>query len=186
MRTADLDIILVPGQPVGDGHWIARWARNLKTAEILAPPETTPADMRDWGRRLVARAAQGDRPTLVIGHALGASLTALAAEALAEIPIAGAVLVAPHEMPLAETAPGAANAPAELPTERLAFPVMVISSRNAPNMALERAQALAASWEALFVDAGEAGSIDESSGHGPWPEGLMRLGRFLKHLQPAR
>jgi predicted alpha/beta hydrolase family esterase len=32
------------------------------------------------------------------------------------------------------------------------------------------------------VDAGAIGRIDGGSGHGPWPEGLMKFGAFLARL----
>jgi predicted alpha/beta hydrolase family esterase len=31
-------------------------------------------------------------------------------------------------------------------------------------------------------DAGESGHINIASGHGPWPEGLLQFGQFLKKL----
>ena len=37
-------------------------------------------------------------------------------------------------------------------------------------------------WGADFIDAGESGRIDADSGHGPWPDGLLKLGGFLKKL----
>jgi predicted alpha/beta hydrolase family esterase len=35
---------------------------------------------------------------------------------------------------------------------------------------------------AAIVDAGDAGHVNTESGHGPWPEGLMRFAGFLKQL----
>jgi predicted alpha/beta hydrolase family esterase len=29
---------------------------------------------------------------------------------------------------------------------------------------------------------GEAGGLNAASGHGPWPEGLMRLAAFIKRI----
>lgn len=188
MRTADLDIILVPGGPVGDGHWIARWERNLKTARLLTPPDPGPPDPGAWERRLISAAQGGDtqaaprRQRLIVGHGLGATLIALAAPRLAEMPVAGAVLVAPHDPQVAVPSPDDGAVWPALPTEPFGFAAMVIATRNNPLMPFTQARKLAEGWAATFVDAGEAGTIDDRSGHGPWPEGLMRLGRFLKHL----
>ena len=33
-----------------------------------------------------------------------------------------------------------------------------------------------------IVDAGAIGRLDSTSGHGPWPEGLMRFGAFMARL----
>jgi len=182
MRTADLDIILVPGGPVGDGHWIARWGRNLKTARMLSPPGPGSLDLNSWQGRLVDAAETGDRPRLIIGHGLGATLTALAARRLGDIPIAGAVLVAPHDPEITLLMRSDDMPPPALPAEPFGFPAMVIATRNHPHMAFGSARERADCWGAVFVDAGEAGVIDDTTGHGPWPERLMRLGRFLKRL----
>jgi predicted alpha/beta hydrolase family esterase len=33
------------------------------------------------------------------------------------------------------------------------------------------------------VDVGQAGHIADQSGHGPWPDGLLRFGKFLGELK---
>ena len=35
---------------------------------------------------------------------------------------------------------------------------------------------------ATLSDAGESGHINVESGHGPWPEGLLQFGQFLRKL----
>ena len=40
----------------------------------------------------------------------------------------------------------------------------------------------AAGWAAEFTEAGHVGHLDLASGHGPWPEGLLRFGQFLRGL----
>ena len=64
----------------------------------------------------------------------------------------------------------------------LPWPSMVIASRNDPYAAYDAVAALAADWGADLVDAGEASGLDAASGHGPWPEGLMRLAAFIKEI----
>jgi uncharacterized protein len=41
---------------------------------------------------------------------------------------------------------------------------------------------LARTLDAELADAGLSGHINSESGHGPWPEGLMRFATFLKPL----
>jgi len=69
-----------------------------------------------------------------------------------------------------------------IPRAPLPFPSVLIASSNDPYCQHERAGEFALSWGSAFIDAGEAGHINIESGHGPWPEGLMRLGWFLKNL----
>ena len=51
-----------------------------------------------------------------------------------------------------------------------------------PHCAYEKAEDISYAWGAAIVDAGDAGHLNTESGHGPWPEGLMRFAGFLKHL----
>jgi serine hydrolase len=64
----------------------------------------------------------------------------------------------------------------------LPWPSLVVASRNDPDGAFDAVAALAADWGAGLIDAGHAGGLDAASGHGPWPEGLMRLAGFIKRM----
>ena len=62
------------------------------------------------------------------------------------------------------------------------WPAVVVASRSDPGADYDAVAALAAEWGAELIDAGAAGGLDADSGHGPWPEGLMRLGGFIKGM----
>ncbi len=70
----------------------------------------------------------------------------------------------------------------KLPLGKLPFAAMLIASGNCPNCELGRAKEFADAWGATLVEAGDVGGLNAASGHGPWPEGLMRFGAFLKTL----
>ena len=53
---------------------------------------------------------------------------------------------------------------------------------NNPDMSTSAAERLTSDLGGEFVSAGPVERLDTDSGHGPWPEGLMRLGWFLKRL----
>ena len=57
-----------------------------------------------------------------------------------------------------------------------------MASRSDPDSDYDAVAAIASDWGAELIDAGHAGGLDEASGHGPWPEGLMRLAGFIKKL----
>jgi predicted alpha/beta hydrolase family esterase len=175
MRASDLDLIFVPETGrVSPEHWISRWSAKLSTARLVDAGE--PQETR---RRLVA-AAGGSRPMLLIGHSTGAIAVALAAPSLAGADVRGAFLVAPpSEDALSKLDGGVWSAPPHAP---LPWPSMLLASRTDPYASLRQSRALAEDWGAEFVDAGEAGRIDADSGHGPWPDGLLKLGAFLKKL----
>ena len=175
MRTADVDILLVPGRPdPSPDHWISRWERSLRTASLVTPP-ASPTELPAWSANLAGRAAQGPRPSLIVAHGAGASLIADSAGELAAAGVIGAIIVAPLTTGDPHSSP-----------QPLAFPSIVIASRTSPDMPFEDAADLARAWGAEIVDAGEAGGIDDASGHGPWPEGLMRLGWFLKRIASTK
>ena len=76
--------------------------------------------------------------------------------------------------------PGGPWGPA--PKDRLPWKSVLIASQTDPWASIESSRALAGDWGSEFVDAGESGRIDDQSGHGPWPDGLLKLAGFLKGL----
>jgi uncharacterized protein len=182
MRISETDFVLVPGAPPSDRHWIARWWRNLDTATLVPPPPPDAAGDDDWGKRLLEKVAACTRPRVIVAHGRGAALVVSAHRELAELGIAGAMLVAPCEARQATDDNNDDGDPGALPDCALGFPVVMIAPRNNPYLSFERSEVLAATWNAQLVDAGETGTLDDTTGHGPWPEGLLRLGRFLNRL----
>ncbi len=58
----------------------------------------------------------------------------------------------------------------------------MIASASDSYCTIDEAQELAGAWGSEFSDAGDAGHINTQSGHGPWPEGLMRFAGFMRTL----
>ena len=71
---------------------------------------------------------------------------------------------------------------ADLPAGPLPFPAVLVASRDDPYGSYADSEALAKTWDVELVDAGTSGHLNDESGHGPWPEGLMRFAGFLKSL----
>jgi len=69
-----------------------------------------------------------------------------------------------------------------VPGEALPFPSLVIASRDDPFASFAESEALAGTLGAELIGAGFSGHINSESGHGPWPEGVMRFAGFLKTL----
>ena len=176
MRVSDLDLIFIPETgAVSPDHWIARWSAKLSTAKlvpVLDPLATAAA--------LIAAVNEASRPTLLIGYSTGAIVAALAAQSLQGSNCRGAFLVGPPDDETLKTLDGGVWPQA--PRERLPWPSVLVASRTDPWSSHRQSLALASDWGADFVDAGESGRIDAESGHGPWPDGLLRLGGFLKKL----
>jgi hypothetical protein len=191
MRSSDADILMVPGwSSSGDDHWQSRWERNLKTARRIEQNDWLKPQRDAWVGRILAAAAGSSRPVVLVAHSLGVAAVAHAGVRMPKGFVAGAFLVAPADVdnasawPVTEgevfDVPGSGFAP--LPREPLPFPAALIASTNDPYCTIERARALAGAWGATLVEAGALGHINPASGHGPWPEGVLRFGGFLSRL----
>ena len=191
-KMAEVDILIVPGWGnAGPDHWQARWAANVGTARRIEQDEWDRPMLADWVGRIAEAVAAASRPAVLVAHGCGVPAVIHAAQRLERAKMAGAFLVAPPD--LAQTASPWPTAdgrcfPAEeggfhpVPSDPLPFPALVVASRNDPYVTFERARGFALDWGADFADAGDSSHLDTASGHGPWPEGLLRFGAFLRRL----
>ena len=178
MRASDFDILIVPRRGGAmDGDWSSRWRAKLSTARFAVPADPDAKDPGVWRDAIVSAAAAASRPILFVGHGAGAIEIVNAAPLLSAADVRGAFLVAPPDPAGAAWPDGS-----EIRRRRLLWPSVVVASRNDPDGAFGAISELAADWGAELIDAGPAGRIDEASGHGPWPEGLVRLAGFLRRL----
>jgi predicted alpha/beta hydrolase family esterase len=191
MKTSEVEILMVPGwSGSGPDHWQSRWERSLKTARRIEQQHWREPEREVWVGRIMAAVAEATLPPVLVAHSLGCVAVAHAATKMPAGLVAGAMLVAPADVdhaarwPLTdgETLPAAETGFAPLPMARLPFPALLIASSDDPYCTAARAQALASAWGASFVDAGALGHINTASGHGPWPDGLLRFGSFLRGL----
>lgn len=194
MRTSEADILIVPGwSGSGEDHWQSRWERSLGTARRVEQDDWRKPDRDAWSARIVEAVAQSVRPVVLVGHSLGTIAIAHAGPKLARLPAppAGAFLVAPADVDNASAWPvtdgetfavqtQAGFAPTPMGT--LPFPSVVVSSSNDPYCTAERAAALASAWGSALIASGNVGHINVASGHGPWPDGLLAFGMFLRRL----
>ncbi len=186
MRVSDFDLLIVPRLGgAAEGDWPGRWRSKLSTARLVHPADPAERRREAWTEAVAGAAREAIRPVLFVGHGVGAAAIVDAARALDGTDVRGAFLVAPpDEAGLARLA-APEWTPARMP---LPWPSMVIASRSDPDGAYEAVAALALDWGAELIDAGHAGGLDALSGHGPWPEGLMRLAAFIKRIgeRPSR
>ncbi len=187
MKSSETDILLVPGiGGAGQGHWQARIAAKLSTARIVDQPDWQMTRLGDAVGEIARAVADATRPVVFVAHSSGSSLVAHAVPSLVQLGIAdrvrGAFLVTPPSIRTLTDWHDAEPAFAAIPRDPLPFPSLLIASSNDPHATMEEQADLALAWGALLVEAGEQGHIDEASGHGPWPEGLMRFAGFLSKL----
>ncbi len=183
MRTFDVDILTVPGWTgAGPDHWMSRWEGRLRTARRIEQQDRDQPYLAGWIDAIVAAVSMSTRPVVIVAHSCGIAAVVHAAARMPPGRVVGAYLVAPSSESEAMAIPGIGPTLAPYPTDPLPFPSVLIASRNDPHCGYDSAGEYALSWGSTLVDAGEVGHLNTESGHGPWPEGAMRLGLFLRHL----
>lgn len=193
MKTANVDILIVPGwQDSGPDHWQTRWERNLRTARRVIQDDWNNPHVEVWGERIAKFARGATQPVVVVAHSLGVPAVVANGAKLKAAGVIGAFLVAPADVEFAHFWPdtGGKRWPPErgaggfdkMPDNKLPFPAELVVGNNDLYCVQARAEKLAEAWGAKLTDAGEVGHINVASGHGPWPEGLLQFGQFLKRL----
>jgi predicted alpha/beta hydrolase family esterase len=181
LRISDFDILIIPGLGgSGPGHWQSRWEAKLSTARRVEQDNWLNPRLEDWTARIIAEVEAAQRPVLLVAHSLGVTAVVHAAPRLPKDVVRGAFLVAPPADSVLLEAAGPGFTP--LPHAPLPFPSVLVASRTDPYAPYEESEEISYAWGSRLLDAGEAGHINNDSGHGPWPEGLMSLAGFLKQL----
>ncbi len=183
MKTADAEILILPGYAGSEEeHWQARWAAKMRTARIVAQDDWHNPDPEGWRTRIAEAVAAATQPVILIAHSLGVVAAVETAPRFTPGKVAGALFVAFPDIESRNDLPESVRAFAPVPRDPLPFPSLVVASRTDPYCDYARAEDFAYAWGAAIVDAGESGHINVASGHGTWPEGLMRLAGFMKTL----
>lgn len=182
MRASQCDILVLPGMGGGGpDHWYNRWAHKLSTARRVEQRDFDHPRLDEWAARIQDAVADCTRPIVLVGHSMGAVTASLIG---ADLPnVAAAMLVAPASPRVLQTLDDVDPAFAHRPQRRVNFPCLLVASRNDPYATYEESTERASALGATLVDAGESGHINPDSGHGPWPEGLMRFAHFLGQLK---
>ena len=172
-------VLIVPGWgDSGPKHWQSLWEHANPAFRRVVQRDWQYPIRTEWVETLTRDISAAGRPVVVVAHSLGCIAVAHCASAGA-LPILGALLVAPPDVedpgypPLSEGF-------APIPRARLAFPSIVVASRNDPFTEIERARSLADAWGSRFVDAGNGGHLNTDAGFGPWPLGETLLAELLR------
>jgi uncharacterized protein len=183
MRAADAEILIIPGyEGSGPEHWQTRWSDKIGTAVLLNFPDPDRPNRDSWVRTILEHVAMARRPVVFVAHSLGVHAVVQAAPGLDPARVKGAFLVCPpgETTILSIEAIDMKFAPA--PRNPLPFPSVLIASSNDPFCPILDAEEWAYAWGSAFTNAGDSGHINTASGHGPWPEGLMRFAGFMSKL----
>ncbi|MET4733722.1 putative alpha/beta hydrolase family esterase [Thalassospira sp. MBR-102] len=171
--------LLLPGYKGSNaGHWQRIWSDIDPDAIIVNQDDWLKPRLKPWIEHV--RFAVSKNPNaILIAHSLGCILVAHLARAFPDLPIAGALLVAPADVDrIGKTYPDLAGF-APIPIRKLPFPSIVVASRNDEYCDFTRARSLASAWGSELIDAGEAGHINIESGHGRWSDGFKLADRLV-------
>jgi uncharacterized protein len=187
MRTSDADILIIPGLGgSGPDHWQSRWEAKIPAVRRVVQADWENPGLDAWRERIVEEVARAARPVVLVAHSLGVLAAAHAAPFLAKGAASGKVkggfFVAPPSRNVLTNFDAVDPAFLALPGEPLPFPSLIIASRDDPYSPFADSEEMARMLGAELIDAGNSGHINIESGHGPWPEGLMRFAGFLKKL----
>jgi len=182
MKIKDMDIIMVPGLGnSGPDHWMSRWEKQISTARRVEQDDWDNPNQADWSQKLIDAVAEATKPVMLVAHSCGVPTLVHAAPQLGDN-VKGAFLVAPPHVDDTEYVPEVVTTFSPYPRDPLPFPSFVVGSNNDPYGPQDVMQDLANAWGAMFIDARDNGHINVESGHGPWPEGLMVLSKFLSRI----
>ena len=171
-------ILIVPGLGgSGHHHWQTYMERSFPGVSRVDQDDWERPDRATWTGRL-AEAILSSPGSVLVAHSLGCAVVAHAAAEYPDLPVAGALLVAPAEVDR-EHAAACVRSFAPLPCTPLPFRTIVVASTDDPCVTFAGAKACADGWGAEFVDAGPLGHINVDAGLGPWPGGERLLRRLI-------
>ncbi len=160
----------------------------MSTARRVSQPDFDAPHRDVWANNIADAVRLATRPVVFIAHSVGVLAAVQAVYALQESEqgasnVKGAFFVAPPADAItAATTPLASFAGIRHTT--LPFPSVLVASRSDPFCGYDEAETLSKRWDAELVDAGDSGHLNVASGHGPWPDGLIRLASLLRSLSP--
>lgn len=180
-----LNALIVPGwHGSGEEHWQSCWQRDF--------PRWSRVEQEDWSRpcpaawtEALARAVMKQHaPVVLVAHSLGVLTVARwAQEDPAEAQkVRAALLVAPPDVTVPPCCGAGLQNFAPEAGRSLPFPSLVVASENDPYAPAGKAAEWARWWGSSYLSAGRQGNINVDSGHGPWPQGLALLARWIQNL----
>ena len=155
-------LLTVPGiDNSGPGHWQTIWEREDAACRRVHLGAWSAPGREAWVSRLNCAIAAATRPAILIAHSLGCH----ARQQYAPID--------PRLRPFGPVV-----------RKRLAFPALLVASRNDPYASYGHARRMARIWGARMVDAGPMGHINAASGLRDWPYGKYLVQRLIAAVTP--
>ncbi|PLW78791.1 RBBP9/YdeN family alpha/beta hydrolase [Cohaesibacter celericrescens] len=183
MKASEADIFIIPGlDNSGPDHWQSRWEAKIRSARRIEQADWSNPQLESWVSTILRDVEAANRPAVLVAHSLGVVAAVKAAHAIKPGLVKGAFLVGLPNVESDEHVPELIRHFAPIPEHKLPFPSILVASRSDPYCAYDTAVHYGNKWGSTLVDAGETGHINDESGQGPWPEGLMTFANFMRDL----
>ncbi|HEY4628333.1 MAG TPA: alpha/beta hydrolase [Flavobacterium sp.] len=166
----------------GEKHWQSYWLRKFTNSSKLVQGNWEEPVLEDWLSNLTEAISKLDSPTILVAHSLAVSMVLHWAAANNNSNIIGALLVAPADVDSPDHTPEIIWNFSPIPTKKLEFPSIVITSTNDPYISPERAQFLAEMWGSDFINIGQKGHINSDSNLEFWEEGQLILEQLINKI----
>lgn len=166
---------IVPGLGnSGERHWQTYFERTQKNFRRVMQQSWDEPNIDEWVENLDKAISDYNLESVVlVAHSLGCLIVAEWAKRYNRT-IKAALLVAPPDTDLLHKKLQTVLFD-ELPIQRINFQTILVASTNDSWSNLEKAEFYAHKWGSKFVNIGEAGHINDVSGHYEWKEGLKIL-----------
>lgn len=172
--------LIVPGYGnSGPIHWQTYFENSGSNFRRIHQASWTEPICNDWVENINKVVDEYPHQTVVlISHSMGGVAIAQWAKKYKK-QIKGAMIVAPPDL---ENPYKDYNLQSfiPIPLEPLPFKSVAVVSTNDYWSTLERSKFFAQSWGSDYVEIGDAGHINHSSGYGDWPEGLDILKKYFE------
>ena len=173
-------ILTLPGYLGSEeGHWQTIWEQQLKNIERVEQIDWEFPQLTQWLETLNSHIQKTDQKVILVSHSLGCALIAHWASNYLSDNIIGALMVAPADIESDLHTPKILRYFAPMPTDKLPFPSIVVTSDNDPYVSLKRAEYFADSWGSRLINYGPFGHLNAESGLGNWEFGL----NLIKELE---
>lgn len=166
---------IIPGyKGSGSDHWQTYFEKTQRNFRRIEQKDWEHPDIDEWAEN-IDKAIEGYDPATVVlvAHSLGC-LTVAEWSARTGKKIKGALLVAPPDADLLQNKLQK-KLFEQTPANKINTKTIVVASTNDHWASIERAEAYARSWGSDFINIGNAGHINNLSGHGEWRQGLEIL-----------
>ena len=176
-----IKFLIIPGLGnSGEGHWQTYWLKKFENSVRIIQDDWESPKLDKWLERLNDTILKSNCPIILVAHSLAVSLVAHWADKYDNYNILGALLVAPADVDSPTHTPEVIRNFAPMPTRKLPFSSIVVTSENDPFVDFNRAKYFAAQWGSEFVNIGSSGHINSDSNLEFWEDGQLILQKLIK------